>query len=130
MIFGEFHICNQIKLMLKHCLCCLLLFPKIVRPVCFDHLFQDRKCCYNVIRKITSICTLSCAIYCSIFWNDFRKNCYFQYHRSIQNLLTKGTKIFENHLNPVMLVFIRKLLPSTLRGVPICQGFQSFCIIL
>ena len=45
-----------------------------------------------------------------------------------------GCKIFETHLNPVMLVFIGKLLLSTLRWVPMCQGFRhissffaSFC---
>ena len=32
----------------------------------------------------------------------------------------KDAKIFENHLNPVMLVFIGKLSRSTLRWVPIC----------
>ena len=38
----------------------------------------------------------------------------------------KNAKIFENHLNPVMLVFIWKLSLSTLRWVPICQGFGDF----
>ena len=38
----------------------------------------------------------------------------------------KDEKIFENHLNPVMLVFIGKLSPSTLRWVPMCQGFCHF----
>ena len=35
-------------------------------------------------------------------------------------------KIFVNHLNPVILVFIRQLSQSTLRWVPICQGFRDF----
>ena len=34
--------------------------------------------------------------------------------------------IFENHLNPVMLVFIRKLSLSTFKWVPIYQGFGHF----
>ena len=34
--------------------------------------------------------------------------------------------ISENLLNPAMLVFIEKLLMSTIRGVPICQGFNYF----
>ena len=38
----------------------------------------------------------------------------------------KNPKIFENHLNPVVLVFIGKLSLSTLRKVPICQGFSHF----
>ena len=37
----------------------------------------------------------------------------------------KDAKILENHLNPVMLVFIGKLLLSTLRWVPICRGFSD-----
>ena len=37
----------------------------------------------------------------------------------------KDTKIFENHLYPVMLVFIRKLSPSSFRWVPMCQGFNQ-----
>ena len=36
----------------------------------------------------------------------------------------KEAKIFENHLNPVILVFIGNLSLSTLRWVPICQGFS------
>ena len=36
----------------------------------------------------------------------------------------KGAKILENHLNPVMLVFIGKFLLSTLRGVSMCHGFS------
>ena len=39
-------------------------------------------------------------------------------------------KIFENHLNPVMLVFIRLLSLSTLRWIPICQGFSNFSAFL
>ena len=35
-------------------------------------------------------------------------------------------KIFEKHINPVMLVFIRELPLSTLRLVPICLGFSHF----
>ena len=38
----------------------------------------------------------------------------------------KNAKIFENHLNPVMLVFIGKLSPSTHRWVPICRGVSEF----
>ena len=38
----------------------------------------------------------------------------------------KDPKIFENYLNPVMLVFIGKVLKSTLRWVPICKGFNHF----
>ena len=38
----------------------------------------------------------------------------------------KNAKIFENHLNPVMLVFIWKLSLSALRWVVICQGFGDF----
>ena len=38
----------------------------------------------------------------------------------------KDAKIFENHLNPVKLVFIGKPLLSTLRWVPMCQGFNHF----
>ena len=38
----------------------------------------------------------------------------------------KDTKVFDNHQNPVMLVFIGKLSLSTLRWVPICQGFDHF----
>ena len=45
----------------------------------------------------------------------------------------KDANIFENHLNPVMLVFIGVLL-STLRLVPRCARvlviFKMFCIIL
>ena len=37
---------------------------------------------------------------------------------------TMAQRFFENHLNPVMLVSIRKLLPSSLKWVPICQGFS------
>ena len=33
---------------------------------------------------------------------------------------------FENHLNPVMLVFIGILSLSTIRWVPICHGFSHF----
>ena len=41
----------------------------------------------------------------------------------------KDAKIFENHLNPVMLVFIEKLLLGTNKWVPMCQGFFAlFCI--
>ena len=38
----------------------------------------------------------------------------------------KDAKIFENHLNPCILVFFEKLSPSALRWVPICQGFRDF----
>ena len=43
---------------------------------------------------------------------------------------TKKQNNSENHLNPVMLVFIGKLSRSTVRWVPICQGFShisAFC---
>ena len=42
----------------------------------------------------------------------------------------KNAIFFENHRNPVMLVFIGKLLMSTLRWVPICQGFGHFSAFL
>ena len=45
----------------------------------------------------------------------------------------KNVKIFENHLNHVMLVFIENLSLSTFKWVPIYQGFgdfQDFIIIL
>ena len=54
-------------------------------------------------------------------------------NRPILRLLSskhKDAKIFVNHLNPVMLVFIGQLSLSTLRGVPICQRFQSFSALL
>ena len=38
----------------------------------------------------------------------------------------KDAKLFENHLNLVILVFIGKLSLSTFRWVPICQGFRYF----
>ena len=38
----------------------------------------------------------------------------------------KNAKIYENHRSPVVLVLIGKLSPSTLRWVPICQGFSNF----
>ena len=41
-----------------------------------------------------------------------------------------STKIFENHSNPVMLVFIGKFLLSTLRWVPMCLGFSHFSGLL
>ena len=37
-----------------------------------------------------------------------------------------AAKSLENHLNPVMLVFIRWLSLSHLRWVPMCQGFSNF----
>ena len=42
----------------------------------------------------------------------------------------KDAKIFEKHLNPVMLVLIRKPSLSTLGWVPICQGFSHFSAFL
>ena len=39
---------------------------------------------------------------------------------------TRTQRFLENHLNPVLLVFIGKLLLSTLRWVPMCQGFDNF----
>ena len=44
----------------------------------------------------------------------------------IKNLKEFNPSSAENHLNPVMLVFIGILLLSTLRWVPICQGFSDF----
>ena len=38
----------------------------------------------------------------------------------------KVAKNFENHLNPVMSVFIGQLSLSALRWVPMCQGFSHF----
>ena len=38
----------------------------------------------------------------------------------------KNAKIVENHLNPVMLVFIGKPSMSTFKWVPIGQGFGHF----
>ena len=35
-------------------------------------------------------------------------------------------KDFENYLNPVLLVFIEKLILSTVGWVPMCQGFSNF----
>ena len=37
-------------------------------------------------------------------------------------------KILENRLNPVMLVFMGKLLLNTVRGVPVCQSFSHFSV--
>ena len=42
----------------------------------------------------------------------------------------KDADIFENYLNPVMLVFIGYLSLNTLRRVPMCQGFSTFLAIL
>ena len=42
----------------------------------------------------------------------------------------EAAKIFENLLNPSMLVFIGKILLSTLRWVPKCQGFNDFSVCL
>ena len=39
---------------------------------------------------------------------------------------TISQKIFDNHLNPVMSVFIEKFLPSTLSNEYHVPGFQSF----
>ena len=39
-------------------------------------------------------------------------------------------KIFEKHVNPVMLLFIGKLSMSTLRWVPTCQGCSHFKVFL
>ena len=49
----------------------------------------------------------------SLNWDDFQPE-------------HKETKIFEKHLNPIMLVFIGKLSLSTLRWVWICQSFSHF----
>ena len=40
----------------------------------------------------------------------------------------KIAKIFVNHLNPVMLIFLGSLLMSSLRCVPVCQGFSYFLL--
>ena len=40
----------------------------------------------------------------------------------------KDAKIFKNPLNPAMLVFFTLLLLSTLRWVPMCQGFCHFLV--
>ena len=65
--------------------------------------------------------------YTFIWFNPFNAKATFV-------LSTRDAKIFEKHLNLVMLVFIRKLSVSTLIWVPICQGFSHFtvffCIIL
>ena len=42
----------------------------------------------------------------------------------------KNVKIYEKHLNPVLLVFIWKLSLSTVKWVPICQGFGNFQFFL
>ena len=48
--------------------------------------------------------------------------------------MRENAKNFEKHLNPLMLVFIETLSLSTLRRVPMLQGFNhfqvfaSFCI--
>ena len=42
----------------------------------------------------------------------------------------KDANIFRNHLNHVMLVLIRKPSLSTLRWVPVCQGFSHFLVFL
>ena len=42
----------------------------------------------------------------------------------------KNTKLFENYLNPAMLVFIGQLSLRTLRRVPMCQGFSHFAGLL
>ena len=42
----------------------------------------------------------------------------------VQSTMTQ--RFLKNHLNPVMLVFIRKLSLSTLRWIPMCQGFSHF----
>ena len=39
-------------------------------------------------------------------------------------------KIFENHWNPIILVFIGKFSPSTFRWVPMCQSFSHLKGIL
>ena len=46
------------------------------------------------------------------------------------NFCLKNAKIFENHLNPAILVFIGYLLLSTLRFVPTCPGFSHFSVFL
>ena len=42
----------------------------------------------------------------------------------------KNAKIFEKHLNPVMLVLIGKLSLSSFRWVPMCHGLSSFSVFL
>ena len=39
---------------------------------------------------------------------------------------TERAKNNEYHLSPTLFIFIGKLLPSTLRWVPICHGFSDF----
>ena len=55
---------------------------------------------------------------CSKYW-PFQ--CWGYFHTKHKN-----AKIFENHLNSVMLVFIGKLSLSTFRCVSICHGFIHF----
>ena len=40
----------------------------------------------------------------------------------------EDAKIFEKHLNPIMFIFIGELWLSTFWWVPMCQGFNQFCI--
>ena len=52
-------------------------------------------------------------------FNPFNAEAYF--HPKHEN-----TKIFENHVNPVIFVLIEKLSLSPVRWVPNCPGFNNF----
>ena len=43
---------------------------------------------------------------------------------------TRIAKLIDNHPNPVMFLFIRKLSMGTLRWVPLCQGFGHISAFL
>ena len=82
------------------------------------------------------LCIPVCIYFCTV--NKYfttERNCvafiYLLLTLPMQRLLSSFTshtdgKSFENHLNPVMLVFIGKFTLSTLSWVPICQGFSHF----
>ena len=79
--------------------------------------------------KNVMLCSLSCSWFQYIafhliveathVFNPYAAWCYI-------HPMHKNAKIFENHLNPVMLVLIWKLSRSTLRWVPICHGLSNF----
>ena len=84
------------------------------------HISSDIILNYKVIVKIIiapdeNSCRISYALVNQTFqcWGYFRPK-------------HKNTIIFENHLKPVMLVIIGKLSLSSLKWVPICQGFSHF----
>ena len=62
------------------------------------------------------------------FWEIWELIICFKETLNLSN--DEDTEIFENHLNPVMLVFIGKLLLSTLRWVPMCHGSDHFSGVL